>query len=622
MGQSRVAPSHRIRFISCCRRRAAACFCGVLAWVMGFSAYAAGQANPQPATSSAPAANSQAELASHDEPTTFHVSSKLVVVRAVVRDSFGHAVGNLHKEDFVVSDKGKPQVITQFEVEQPGDIAAKARRTSQPDSGADVARASASGVSAASLPERFVAYLFDDVHLTVGDLVRVREAADRHFATLKPGDRAAIVTTSGQTSLDFTDDRTKLHQTLLQLRPRPINSGIFSNQCPEISFYQADLIVNKNDQDARGVAVLEAEMCGPQSVGGVGQAPTALGNPEAVVNSLANAALAAGEHESRTSLRLLGSTLQILSRMPGQREVVLVSPGFLTPDMETDYYQVVDQALRSQVTISTLDARGLYVDIPFGDASHQSTPSAEEAVAFGAAPPAITKTQIEMAASRAQDDVLEALADETGGDFFHNNNDFDEGLRRLDQPPEYSYVLAFVPQSLKLDGGFHALSVKLVANHGYSLQARRGYYAPKTFADPEEEAKQEIEDEMYSQEELHQLPVELHTQFFKSSEDSAKLSVLAHVDVEHLHFHKGDGRNSDVLTCVSALFNRNGNFIEGTQKVVTMHWKDETLERKLRSGLTLKTDFDVKPGTYLVRLVVRDSEGKLMSAENGSVEIQ
>jgi len=29
----------------------------------------------------------------------------------------------------------------------------------------------------------------------------------------------------------------------------------------------------------------------------------------------------------------------------------------------------------------------------------------------------------------------------------------------------------------------------------------------------------------------------------------------------------------------------------------------------------------VKPGSYLVRLVVRDGEGQLMSAENGAVEI-
>ena len=51
-----------------------------------------------------------------------------------------------------------------------------------------------------------------------------------------------------------------------------------------------------------------------------------------------------------------------------------------------------------------------------------------------------------------------------------------------------------------------------------------------------------------------------------------------------------------------------------------MHWKDETLEHKLDRGVTLKASFDVKPGSYLVRLVVRDNEG-LVSAENGAIEV-
>ena len=202
------------------------------------------------------------------------------------------------------------------------------------------------------------------------------------------------------------------------------------------------------------------------------------------------------------------------------------------------------------------------------------------------------------------------------------NNDVDEGLRRVAETPEYSYVLAFVPQNLKPDGSFHSLKVTVKSAQKLNLQARRGYYAPKNFASPAEQAKQEIEDATFSQEELHNLPVKLHTQFFKASEEDAKLIVLAHVDVKQLHFKKNEGRNDDVLTCVSALFNRNGSFIQGTEKTVTMHWKDETLEHKLGSGITLKTSFDVKPGSYMVRLVVRDAEGKLMSAENGSVEIR
>ena len=567
-------------------------------------------ATPIPAGQSESKQNS-AELASHDEPATFKVNVKLVVVRAVIRDAQGHAVGNLRQEDFQVFDKGKLQVITQFEVEQPGALVAKARQNSEEsaEQPADIPPSNSAGAPAA--PERFVAFLFDDVHLEFGDLAQTRAAAERHLSSLRPTDRAAIFTTSGLTTLDFTDDRAKLREALIRLQPHPISSGI-PHDCPDVSYYQADLIVNKNDAQARQLAEQEAARCEPTNLQGV-----PMGNPAATVSAVSAGVLAAGDHESSVSLGLLKRVVQAVSRMPGQRSVALVSPGFIAPRMEYEYNEITDRAVRSQVIINTLDARGLYVVVPFGDASHHP---ASYVGSEHAPPPG--KGLIEIAAASAQDDLLATLADGTGGVFVHNNNDFDEAFRRIAETPEYSYVLAFAPQNLKLDGSFHILKVKLKNPQKLTLQARRGYYAPKSFASPDEQAKQEIEDAMFSQEELHNLPVRLRTQFFKASDQDAKLIVLAHVDVKQLHFRKVEGRNDNVLTCVSALFNRNGNFVQGMQKIVTMHLKDETLERKLASGITLKTSFDVKPGSYLVRLVVRDAEGQSMSAENGTVEIR
>jgi VWFA-related protein len=580
--------------------------------LMGPSPCLAQGASPAVSSDALPKAGGSqeaSELTAHDEPATFKVNVKLVVLRAVVRDAKGNAVGGLRQEDFQVADRGKPQTITQFEVEQPGSLAEKSRRQAADDSEESLGEMGSSPSTASALPERFVAYLFDDVHLEFGDLARVREAADRHFSTLRPTDRAAIFTTSGVSVLDFTDDRTRLRDTLLSLQPRPIAGR--SSDCPNISYYQADLIVNHHDPEAASVATEEAMGCLP--VNSRGQP---IGNPAALVDAVSMGAISAGQQESRVSLLTLKSVVERVSKMPGQRSVVLVSPGFITPQLEYEYNGIIDRAVRSQVVINALDARGLYVVIPFGDASNGFNP-----VGTVHAPPP-GKILIETAAASANDDLLSTLAESTGGVFFRNNNDFEEGFRRVAQAPEFSYLLAFTPQNLKLDGSFHALKVTLKSPQKLNVQARRGYYAPKGFADPEEQARQEIEDAMYSQEEVHNLPVKLHTQFFKVDEHDAKLVVLAHVDLKQLHFKKGEGRNNDVLTCVSALFNRNGSFVQGTQKIVTMHLKDETLKDRLASGLTLKTSFDVKPGSYLVRLVVRDAESRSLSAENGSVEIR
>jgi hypothetical protein len=72
---------------------------------------------------------------------------------------------------------------------------------------------------------------------------------------------------------------------------------------------------------------------------------------------------------------------------------------------------------------------------------------------------------------------------------------------------------------------------------------------------------------------------------------------------------------------VAGLFDRNGVYAAGNQKKIEMKLKDETVEKRLDGGLTIRSSIDVKPGTYSIRLVVRDDEGQLMSAQNGAVEI-
>jgi VWFA-related protein len=576
-------------------------------------------------TSQTASSQDSAELTSHDETTTFKVNVKLVVLRVVVRDSQGHALGNLQKEDFQVFDKSKPQVISQFSLEQPGIQAVKEEKTAEKNPmNENQPAASVPPGKPLSVPERFVAYLFDDEHLQFANLAQVRDAAQRHFKTLRPTDRAAVFTTSGKTMLDFTDDQTKLQDAILHLRPR-LDTSAEINPCPDISYYMADLIVNKSDSDALRVGILDYINCSQTSASTYSrfstQAPAAQRQAQQLVSSTAQQVLSKGDMETHLSLGILKDVVNRISRMPGQRSVILVSPGFLTPQMEYEYTDIIDRAVHSQVLVSAIDARGLYVIIPGGDASKRGITMDPDPKETGIIDPAVLKSQYQAHSATDEADTLSSFADGTGGTFFHNSNDFDEGFRRVAQTPEYSYILGFSPQNLKPDGSFHNLKVTLKNPGKVTLQARRGYFAPKGVANPEEQAKQEMEDALFSQEEMHDLPVELHTQFFKASDDDAKLTVLAHVDLKRLRFRKTDGRNEDVLTCSSAVFNRDGNYLQGIQKTVTMHLKDETLEHELAKGMTLKTSFDVKPGSYLVRLVVRDSEGQLMSAESGAVEI-
>ncbi|HEY2012126.1 MAG TPA: VWA domain-containing protein [Bryobacteraceae bacterium] len=556
--------------------------------------------NPPAATPvPVPPANPNApETTTRDEPATFKTRVNLVSVPVVVRDKKGHAVGGLQQEDFQLFDKNKIQVITKFSVEKSGSKVGKPPENPPPKP------AEGSEGLPPDAPDHFVAYLFDDVHLAFGDLARVRESAGRHMNALGPADRAAIYTTSGQTMLEFTDDRDKLHETLGHLMPRPLNNRGVS-RCPDINYYMADLIVNKHDPTALNVATQETMICANMD-------PSQASSAQQMAQGAAQMEISVGDQEVRVSLSVIRDAIRRMSAMPGQRTIILASPGFVTSwDFQPDKTDIMDRAIRANVIISSVDARGLWTDPTFDASRPGGVNSYIDRV----------KSGYDRDAARAQADVLSELAVGTGGDFFENSNDLDAGFKKVGAPPEYVYILGFSPQNLKFDGSFHALKVSLKEPGGLSSQARKGYYAPKHPTDAEETAKAELESAVFSREEMHELPVDLHTQFFKSADDKARVTVVTHVDLKHLKLRKAEGRNRNDLTIVSALFDRNGNYVIGNQKLVEMRLKDDTLEKRADSGITVRSSFDVKPGTYLVRLVVRDGEGQMMSAANGAVEI-
>src|SRR3989442_6473007 len=183
------------------------------------------------------------------------------------------------------------------------------------------------------------------------------------------------------------------------------------------------------------------------------------------------------------------------------------------------------------------------------------------------------------------------------------------------------YVLGFSPKYLKYDGRFHNLKVELAKPARVTLRARRGYFAPKIAPDAAAQAEEEIENAVFSQAQVSELPLELHTQFFRINDKDVKLSVLAHLDVRFLRFRKSEGRNLENLTVVTVLFDRDGKYLTANEKRLEFRLRDGSLERLFHSGLTMKTSFDVKPGTYQVRQAVRDAEGGHLSGLSRTVEI-
>ncbi len=299
---------------------------------------------------------------------TFKSTSNLVPVTVVVRDGKGHAIGNLGREDFQLFDNGKPQVISKFTVEKlskDADAVRSRRSSDKSAAGETLVNAGSDGI-----PDRFVAYLFDDLHLSYADLKYTREAARRQIdSSVHPLERFAIYTTSGQHMTDFTGDRDKLHNALDQLNA---GQAAASNEtqvraCPPVTYYMGDLIYNSNNAAAMAIALADAAACAPGMTGPV---------LATMVQNAARDAVSLGDRETLWALDALHTVVNKMAAMSGQRSIALVSPGFLVlSDRLPQETALIERAIKANVVIGALDARGLYTMIPGGDASTRGNPS-------------------------------------------------------------------------------------------------------------------------------------------------------------------------------------------------------------------------------------------------------
>ena len=334
----------------------------------------------------------------------------------------------------------------------------------------------------------------------------------------------------------------------------------------------------------------------------LGQASTVVGHAEIL---------------TRSNLRELEQVVKYTAQMPGQRIVIFGSPGFLLQDdNQFQLERIIDQALRLQVVISSLDPRGLPVLARQVDASRIYIP-------WGRGMSSGAMHRMDQNREVLAGDVLAQVAEGTGGEYFHNNNDLRAGFGRLAGSPG-AYILAFAPKDLKPDGKLHELKVTLAEKEaGYSIQARRSYFAPRNEAEAKAEAKEveassaadqvqeQIREALLSKTEIAQFPVVLDAKVSEGQGETHELSLSSHVDPQSLHLQKEGDRNLDTLTFVFGVFDQKDNLVMAQQRHATVDVADGQLPEFLKAGMNVDMAFQLKPGSYRIREVVTDSAQRL-----------
>jgi VWFA-related protein len=526
------------------------------------------------------------------------VTTEVVRVDVVVTEK-GHPKEGLTARDFVVLEDGEPQAITQFEAFAPAP---------PPERAAGVASSAApTGTSEPQTarrrpPPRYVVLAVDDIHIEFSGLVRTRKALGRFLERdLAPGDRTALVTTSGSVSQDFTEDVQVLQGALARLTVQERGVGRRLT-APYMTEYQAEQIM-RGDPDALRVAVDEIRYERPFEP-----------DPTNEARSVAREMFAESVHNARLTLETLDGLVRGLSSLPGRKIVVLASDGFLTGLVGEgraafDMRRIADASTRAGVAIYSLDTRGL-VSMTAGRAASSRGPMF--ASSFG------LREQLLAQSEHAVRDAMYALAADTGGFLYENSNDMGGGLRKILQDTETYYLIAYEPTNTRRDGAFRRIEVRVPGLRDARVRARKGYFAteePKAGAaeaaadagSPAGRQDSDLRAALMALAPLLEVPIEASADFVSVDGVVPMVVVSAHVDLRGVPFDEAGGRHRATVDLAGAVFDESGGVVGSLAPArAEMDLQDAGYEQALRRGLPYQQAVPVKPGRYRVRVAARE----------------
>jgi len=405
----------------------------------------------------------------------FTGTTSTVVVEVPVEVTLdGQPLRELTRENFEVYDRGKKQELVGFDVI---DLATVEGRPGLPP-----------GMDLPIVARRHFLFLFDLSFSSPETIERARTAAREVVAqNLHPADLVAVglyaQSRGAEMVLGFTTDRRQIDLALEALEA----SHLFERRADPLKLsFAADLGVGEASAPGGGG--------GTVTLGG----STAVADPRGTgiveqLEILSERARQGLYDEGRGDVAALSGSLRDLAlgmrKLDGRKHVVYFSEGF----DDTLMRGATDDRRRRDLNQAT--ATGEYwraqSDEIFG--SGELVGAFSEVVGeFRRADCTIHSVDIGgLQAERARggrgvgNDGLFYLADGTGGELYERTNDLGRSMRSMLEKTSVTYLLAFQPRDLELDGDYHKIRVKLVdAPRRARLNHRPGYFAPDPEAKP------------------------------------------------------------------------------------------------------------------------------------------
>ncbi len=440
-------------------------------------------AAPTPAASTA---------APQDSPE-FRTGTAVVLLDVVARDRKGRPVRDLKPEEVQVYENDRRCEVRSFRL-------VETERTLEPSSmsaaasAAAPARAATTGVpSAASAPPlNLVTLVFDRMSL---EDARSAEKAARSLVDRAAGSRVQIAVFGITTGLvllqDFTTDARALEQAIAagtagrDLKDRPLTSA--AQQAARNEALESGLPVGGAQPETGDTSLPSTErIVGPQSrTPGV---PVDRRGPDYlpwITRALRIADGLQRQAEGEWSVYPLLALVKAQGLLPGRKALVFFSPGLrVPPNLQDVFKTAISEANRSNVSVYTVDVRGLQGRSDIGAsgnaAREAATTSMMQQMKSASDPTTVQEMQmfdtaLDSLTLNAQQ-TLSDLAEGTGGFLAANANDFGNAADRIAADIRGYYEIRYTPAVVSFDGGFRRIELK-VTRKDVVVQSRAGYFA-------------------------------------------------------------------------------------------------------------------------------------------------
>ena len=388
--------------------------------------------------------------AAAQEKPTFKVQVDLVTSDIIVRDERGNFIPDLKREEFEIYEDGVKQDISSMTVVTGGRVTNVLAPPPPPPPEGIILPPSRPKTDVSG---RIFLFFVDDLHLQFHNTGRVRELFKKISKELvHDGDMFGIVS-SGPSSIaiDMTYDKSRLDEAIKkiagnELKPTDIINGPSGAEGPSEVRYRAhvafstvnDLLNNLNSVTNRSKALIYVS--DGYDFNPFQDARLGLMDPS---SPFAQNEMRRNERQGTED----GSANDPLTNQQKQSEV------FADADLARELGELTRQANRSNVTMYTIDPRGL---VGMGDIDEQVDP------------------QMWNEYVRKSQDSLRVIAEETGGIAVVNQNDFSKALKRIDAETSDYYVLGYYSKNPDASKRRRQVEVK-VARKGASTWFRKEY---------------------------------------------------------------------------------------------------------------------------------------------------